>query len=101
MLALKIGAPKERFVVVGIETANRRDDRLRDECPELPGFGLTDLPLKPIEGIGGVSKIVARNQPSVADIHGKPSKEDIGPQPGSQDIIHFQGAKQLVSHRIH
>src|SRR5690242_10267441 len=79
MLALKIGSPKERLVVLCIETHTVSEDRFHEKGSESPGLVLADLPVKTIEGINGVAEGVSSDQPSFSDVHGHASEMEIGP----------------------
>lgn len=88
MPALQIGAPKEEVVVLLIESHVIPHDRLCRKRPDSPRLVLCDLPMKPIEGIRGVSEIVSRNQPPPSKIHGHAAEVNIRAKSSSKEVMH-------------
>jgi hypothetical protein len=58
-------------------------------------LAFADLPMDPIEGIGGISEIVSSHIPTIAEIHGDATEMQVGSQSASPNIVDAQGPEEL------
>jgi hypothetical protein len=63
--------------------------------PESPGLAFADLPMDPIEGIGGISEIVSGHVPTIAEIHGDATNMQVGSQSAPSHIVEAQCPEEL------